>query len=73
MLQVKLGMPKNKQLLRLMENPEWRKLLDKTESTCTPTFNKEELYKWKEELFFVIDEKSPPGRPHRAGPQEAPP
>src|SRR6187402_3028746 len=32
MLQVKMGHPKNKQLLRLMETPEWRKLLDKMET-----------------------------------------
>src|SRR5450432_334467 len=58
MLQVKLGMPKNKQLLRLQENPEWRKLLDKTDVEMHGDFNKEELYKYKEELFFVIDEKN---------------
>jgi len=58
MLQVKLGMPKNKLLLRLQENPEWRKLLDKTDVEMHSDFNKEELYKWKEELFFVIDEKN---------------
>jgi preprotein translocase subunit SecA len=58
MLQVKLGMPKNKQLLRLQENPEWRKLLDKTDVEMHSDFNKEELYRWKEELFFVIDEKN---------------
>jgi preprotein translocase subunit SecA len=44
MLQVKLGMPKNKQLLRLQENPEWRKLLDKTDVEMHSDFNKEELY-----------------------------
>jgi preprotein translocase subunit SecA len=58
MLQVKLGMPKNKLLLRLMENPEWRKLLDKTDVEMHSDFNKDELYKFKEELFFVIDEKN---------------
>jgi len=58
MLQVKLGMPKNKQLLRLQENPEWRKLLDKTDVEMHSDFNKEELYKYKEELFFTIDEKN---------------
>ncbi len=58
MLQVKLGMPKNKQLLRLQENPEWRKLLDKVDVEMHSDFNKEELYKWKEEMFFVIDEKN---------------
>jgi len=58
MLQVKLGMPKNKQLLRLQENPEWRKLLDKTDVEMHSDFNKDEMYKYKEELFFVIDEKN---------------
>ena len=58
MLQVKLGMPKNKQLLRLQENPEWRKLLDKTDVEMHSDFNKDELYKYKEELFFTIDEKN---------------
>jgi len=58
MLQVKLGMPKNKLLLRLMENPEWRKLLDKTDVEMHSDFNKEEVYKLKEELLFTIDEKN---------------
>jgi preprotein translocase subunit SecA len=58
MLQVKLGMPKNKQLMRLMENPEWRKLLDKTDVEMHSDFNKEEVYRLKEELYFSIDEKN---------------
>ena len=58
MLQVKLGMPKNKLLLRLQENPEWRKLLDKTDVEMHSDFNKDELFKFKEELYFVIDEKN---------------
>ncbi len=57
MLQVKMGHPKNKQLLRLMENGEWRKLLDKTETELNSDLNKDELYKLKEELLFVIDER----------------
>jgi len=57
MLQVKMGHPKNKQLLRLMETPEWRKLLDKVETEMNSDLNKEELYRLKEELFFVIDER----------------
>jgi preprotein translocase subunit SecA len=57
MLQVKMGYPKNKQLLRLQETPEWRKLLDKTETEMNSDFNKEEMYKLKEELFYVIDER----------------
>lgn len=58
MLQVKLGMPKNKLLLRLQENPEWRKLLDKTDVEMHSDFNKNELFKFKEDLYFTIDEKN---------------
>jgi len=54
---VKMGHPKNKQLLRLMENGEWRKLLDKVETEMNSDLNKDELYKLKEELLFVIDER----------------
>ncbi len=57
MLQVKMGHPKNKLLLRLMETPEWRKLLDKTETELNSDLNKEEVYRLKEELFYVIDER----------------
>ena len=57
LLQVKMGNPKNKQLLRLMENPAWRKLLDKVETEMNSDLNKDELYKLKEELLFVIDER----------------
>ncbi|MET0263847.1 MAG: preprotein translocase subunit SecA [Rariglobus sp.] len=57
LLQVKIGHPKNKQLLRLMETPEWRKLLDKTETEMNSDFQKTELYRLKEELFYSIDEK----------------
>ena len=57
MLQVKMGHPKNKQLMRLMETPEWRKLLDKVETEMNSDLNKDELYRLKEELFYVIDER----------------
>jgi len=57
LLQVKMGHPKNKQLLRLMENPAWRKLLDKVETEMNSDLNKDELYTLKEELLFVIDER----------------
>jgi preprotein translocase subunit SecA len=57
LLQVKIGHPKNKQLLRLMETPEWRKLLDKTETEMNSDFQKTELYRIKEELYFSIDER----------------
>jgi preprotein translocase subunit SecA len=57
LLQVKLGNPKNKLLLRLMEAPEWRKLLDRTETEMHSDFQKVELFRLKEQLLYVIDEK----------------
>jgi preprotein translocase subunit SecA len=57
LLQVKTGAPKNKLLLRLMETPEWRKLLDKTELEMNSDYNKEQFYRLKEDLYFVIDER----------------
>ncbi len=57
LLQGKMGNPKNKQLLRLMENPEWRKLLDRVETEMNSDFQKEELFRLKEVLFYVIDER----------------
>ncbi|MBS0630459.1 MAG: preprotein translocase subunit SecA [Verrucomicrobia bacterium] len=57
LLQVKTGHPKNKQLLRVMEKPEWRKLLDKVETEMNSDLNKDEFYRLKEDLFYVIDER----------------
>ena len=57
LVQVKMGSPKNKLLLRLMENPEWRKLLDRVETELNSDLNKDEMYRLKEHLFFVIDER----------------
>jgi preprotein translocase subunit SecA len=57
MLQVKMGYPKNKQLLRLMETAEWRKRLDKYETEMNSDLNKTELYRLKEELYYTIDER----------------
>ncbi len=57
LLQVKMGQPKNKQLLRVLEHPDWRKQLDKVETELNSDLNKGELYKIKEELYYVIDER----------------
>src|SRR5213595_2463104 len=58
MFKVKLGQPRNKQLLRMMEDPEKRKAIDKAELQFYQDARKEELFVLKEELFFTIDEKS---------------
>jgi preprotein translocase subunit SecA len=58
MFKVKLGQPRNKQLLRMMEDPDKRKAIDKAELSFYQDARKEELFALKEELFFTIDEKS---------------
>ncbi|MDR3229080.1 MAG: preprotein translocase subunit SecA [Puniceicoccales bacterium] len=57
MLQVKIGMPRNKQLLRMMENGGWRKMLDKFDAEMFSDFNKEKRYRLKENLYYAINEK----------------
>ena len=56
--QVKLGMPKHKQLIRLMENPSLHRDLDKKESEIHSDQNRGMLQELKETLFFAIDEKA---------------
>ena len=58
MFKVKLGQPRNKQLLRMMEDPDKRKAIDKAELSFYTDTRKEELFALKEELFFTMDEKS---------------
>jgi preprotein translocase subunit SecA len=58
MFKVKLGQPRNKQLLRMMEDPDKRRSIDKAELSFYTDTRKEELFQLKEELFFTIDEKS---------------
>ena len=57
MYQVKLGMPKNKQLQKMMEEPAIRNLLDEAELEVLKDSSKKEMHDLKEELFFTIDEK----------------
>ena len=56
--QVSQGMPKNKQLLHLLEEPSSRRLLEKVQSQMLVDMNKEQARALREELYFVIDEKS---------------
>ncbi|HVE16073.1 MAG TPA: preprotein translocase subunit SecA, partial [Chthoniobacterales bacterium] len=58
LLKVKLGQPRNKALLRLMEDPETRRLTDKAELYFyQDNKTKDELIQLKEELLFTIDER----------------
>ncbi len=57
MWQVKMGAPKNRILRQLMENGDLRKKLDKMDMEMAADFRKLDRFKYKEELFYVIDEK----------------
>ena len=55
--QVHQGMPKNKQLLKLMEDVEVRRLLERVNDTMLTDMRKEEARELREALYFAIDEK----------------
>src|SRR5439155_5995650 len=55
---VKLGQPKSEGLLRILENPENHRLMNKAEMELHADQSKKELYAQKEELFFAMEEKS---------------
>ncbi len=55
---VRLGMPKQKQLLHLLEDPKIRKLVDRKELELYSDNNRGFLQEVKEGLFFAIDERS---------------
>ena len=57
LLQVKFGMPTHKQLLRVLENGEIVKELEKFESFVRSDNNRGMLQEVQSELFFCIDEK----------------
>ena len=57
--QVSQGMPKNKQLLHLLEEPQHRRLLERVQNMMLVDMNKEQARALREELFFVIDENGP--------------
>lgn len=56
--QVKLGMPKNRQFLKLLENGNIRKKFDKFDLEMSSEFAREEKYQTKEQLYYCIDEKN---------------
>ena len=55
---LKLGQPRHKSLLRTMENAELRRAIEKAELSYYSETLKEELFKIKEELYFIIDERA---------------
>ena len=57
LFKVKLGQPRNKGLLRAMEDPELLRLTDKAELSFYQDTSKDALVALKEELYFTIEEK----------------
>ncbi|NQZ56390.1 MAG: preprotein translocase subunit SecA [Lentisphaeraceae bacterium] len=54
---VRIGMPKNKQVLKILEAPSVRRFVDKQELKFHSDSHRGLLQEIKEELFFAIDEK----------------
>ena len=57
LFKVKLGQPRNRQFMRFMEDPDSRRLMEKTELSFYQDAQKKDLFAIKEELYFTIDEK----------------
>jgi preprotein translocase subunit SecA len=58
LFQVHLGQPKNRALMRCMEDPELRRDMEKAELALYQDTQKVEYFKLKEELYYSIEEKS---------------
>ncbi|MDC0088373.1 preprotein translocase subunit SecA, partial [Akkermansiaceae bacterium] len=58
MFKIKMGNPRNRQLARFMEDPDTRRLIEKTELSMYQDAQKRDLFEIKEELFYTIDEKA---------------
>ena len=57
LLQLRLGAPKHKKLLSTLEDGTHRRMFDKFEVEMNSDFNKEQLYQFKEALYYTLDEK----------------
>jgi preprotein translocase subunit SecA len=58
LFQVRLGQPKNRALMRAQEDPEKRRAMEKSELSFYQDTQKTALFELKEELYFVVDEKT---------------
>jgi preprotein translocase subunit SecA len=58
LFRVKTGQPKSEGLMKILENPEYLKLMNQAELDLHKDQKKVDLYREKEELLFAIDEKS---------------
>jgi preprotein translocase subunit SecA len=57
LVQVKLGMPKNRTLMKMMEHGGLRRAFEKYDTEMHSDFQKKIMYALKEELYYTIDEK----------------
>jgi preprotein translocase subunit SecA len=58
LFQVKLGQPKNRGLMRCMEEPELRRAIEKAELRTFEDSQKKELFALKEDLYYFIEERT---------------
>jgi preprotein translocase subunit SecA len=58
LFRVKSGTPRSTDLLRVLENPEYQRLMNQAELELHSDQTKKALYAEKEELLFAMDEKS---------------
>jgi len=58
LFKIKLANPRNRQLMRFMEDPDTRRLIEKTELSMYQDAQKRDLFEIKEELYYTIDEKA---------------
>jgi len=57
MVKVKWAQPRNKGLMKAMEDPERRKAIEKTELSFFTDTKKQEMWELKEQLYFTMDER----------------
>ena len=57
LFRVKTGQPKSEGLMKILENPEYLKLMNQAELDLHKDQKKVDLYREKEELLFAIDER----------------
>jgi preprotein translocase subunit SecA len=58
MYMVQKGMPKHRQLLKLLEEPQSHRLIEKTHADLIADMKRREMHSIIEDLFFSMDEKS---------------
>jgi len=57
LFKVKIGQPRNRGLLRMMEDPEIRRAIDKAELTLHQDTQKKAMINLKEELYYSVEER----------------